>query len=215
MNSVNNSEDIYMIKTTGKISVLWICRILFFGCFFLAIFLANTIWQNEAAWIGYLHENRFLNLPAEIAEGRENLEYVILTRLPFWVGMVLFGRKLIGLIMAQIYTAWQGFMLGFILAAFMIRYGMMGAIVFFCMCFPQIIFYIIAYMILYHVIFKLYRKKHAAKILGEEQEQKGQTARAYVMLCILLTIVFAIGIFFESYVNYFFLRKIPHFISLI
>lgn len=213
MNSVYNSNEAYMTKTTKKISALGICRVLFFGCFFLAIFIANTIWQNEAAWIGYLHESCFLELPENLSDGRGNLTVVILSRLPFWVSIVLFGRKLAGIIIAQIYSTWQGFALGFLLASFMIRYGVVGVAVFACMCFPQILVYIIAYTILYHIIFRLYRRKRMTDGVDENPESEGQTFRAYILICILLTAVFFAGMILESYVNYFFLSQIPHIFS--
>lgn len=213
MNTVSNHEDVYKIKTTRKISALGICRFLFFGCFFLAIFIANTVWQNEAAWIGYLHESCFLELPETLSDGSGNLMIVILSRFPFWISIVLFGPTLAGVMIAQIYSTWQGFALGFLLASFLMRYGVVGVAVFGCMCFPQILLYLIAYVILYHIVFRLHQKRRMTGDMHEEPELAGQRRRAYVMLCILLTTVFVTGMVLESYVNYFFLSQIPNLFS--
>ena len=213
MSSEYRRDEVYMIKTTRKISALLICRILFFGCFFLAMILANTLWKNEAAWIGYVHETCFIDINQALRDGSENLLDVALLRLPFWIIIILLGRKGIGIIGADIFGAWQGFALGFLLSAFLIRYGAKGIAAFFCTSFPQILFYFTAYFFLYQVIFNLHQKKQSQTYEEGDVSKRSSVARAYFGICILLSLVFVVGIFIESYVNYFFLLKIPAIIS--
>lgn len=213
MKSSYNSESTYMKKTAGKISVLWLCRILFFSCFFVGIFIANTIWKNEAAWIGYLHENMLMQIQEVSAQGGNNFGYVLVSRLPIWICLILFGRNLFGILLAEGFASWQGFAIGFSFAALMIRYGMQGSILFLITITPQGFVYGFSFCLLYHMICKLYRQKRIGYLLGEGMEHYMVQSRSYIGVCIILTILYFAGIFLESYVNVPLLAKTASFFT--
>ncbi len=46
------------LRQPGKVTMLQKCMLLFLGCFFFGVFLANFSLHDEALWIGFLHENQ-------------------------------------------------------------------------------------------------------------------------------------------------------------
>lgn len=214
MRSVSNSNYNNLSKTTGKISALWICRILFFGCFFVAIFVANTIWKNEAAWMGYLHENSVLSWIDTNVQDVNNIIYILLCRLPIWLAILIFGRILFGVVLAAVYAGWQGFVIGFVLSAFIMRYGVMGILIFIFSSCPQILLYVLAYWLLYRMICKLYREKRRIMYLGESGVVESKVSTGYVGACFVLSTIFLTGVFLESYVNVLLLEKIARIVAM-
>ncbi len=199
MKSVLNVKNNQEYKTTGKISASVLCRILFFGCFFVGIFIANTIWKNEASWIGYIHENSMLDVSWTSETKNINLMFVLISRLPIWLALMLFGKKLLGILLAMVYASWQGFAIGFILSAFIIRYGILGLAVYILHWLPHGVLYLISFWLMYRMICKGYQ----------------QITTIYMGACFILSVMFLVGIFLESYVNEFFLEKIVWIISMI
>ena len=222
MSPVQNFEETYVENTTGKVTVIWLCRILFFGCFFVAIFVANTIWKNEASWLGYVHETivtgGLAKLDSEnlfsaklLSEALESgialLQTILLQRLPVWLFLLVFGRSLCGIIGGQIYGACQGFFLGFLLSAMIIRYGFYGVVIFGMMGCPQMIAYIFAYVLLYRKNYLLWKRKKQSEKYGEIQPKGCSVSGTDIVGYTLLTVLFGVGIFLESYVNVIFLTK--------
>lgn len=209
----HTSEHTYMKKATVKISALALSRILFFSCFFVAIFAANTIWKNEAAWIGYLHENTLMQFSSEMKLGDNQLGYVLVNRLPIWLCLLLFGRSLFGMLMAEGFAAWQGFAIGFSLAAFMIRYGITGMILFLLTITPQAFVYILSFCLLYRMICKLYRQKRIQFLMGEGMTEYKTKNHHYIGACLVLSILYVAGILMESYVNVTLIDKMLYFLG--
>ncbi|MBQ8662861.1 MAG: stage II sporulation protein M [Eubacterium sp.] len=177
--------------------------------------MANTVWKNEASWIGYLHESSFISGTPDLESGGDNLFAVIISRMPMWILLIVFGRTGFGLLVGQGFVAWQGFSLGFILSSFLIRYGILGIVVFFMTCLPQMVLYGVAYGILLFLLCKLHRQKKQAMILGEYYDELSRKQNRYIGVCFVLTTLFCVGIFLESYVNVWLLEKIPRIISIV
>lgn len=213
MKSSYNREYSYMKKTTVKISALMLCRILFFSCFFVGIFIANTLWKNEAAWIGYLHENMLMQISELSNQSSNNFGYVVISRLPIWICLILFGKSMFGILLAEGFASWQGFSIGFSFAALMMRYGIPGSAWFLISIFPHGLVYVLTFCLLYHMICKLYRQKRISYLLGSGMEQYMVQSRSYVMVCIVLTALYLVGIFLESYVNVLLLTKMVAFFT--
>lgn len=213
MKSSYNREYTHMKKTAVKITALMLCRFLFFSCFFVGIFIANTLWKNEAAWIGYLHENMMMQLSELYVQGGSNFGYVVVSRLPIWICLILFGKSLFGILLAEGFASWQGFSIGFTFAALMIRYGMRGSVLFLITIFPQGLVYGLSFCLLYHMICKLYRQKRIGYLLGEGMTPYMVQSRSYIGVCIVLTILYLNGIFLESYVNIPLFTKMASFIT--
>ena len=207
MGSVQDYEGIYLNKTTGKVTAAVLSRLLFFGCFFASIFMANTIWKSEAAWLGYMHETLVNNLPQQIASGMDVIGTIALQRLWMWLFLLFFGRTIPGMVGAQTYVAWQGFLLGFLMSGMIIRYGFYGIVVFALMGCPQLMVYIPAYMLLYKINHVGWNRKKASQIYGENGFERGVSQKHPVAGYFLATMLFLTGILLECYVNVMFLTK--------
>lgn len=207
MSSVRDYSETYVKRATEKANAVLLCRILFFGCFFVAIFIANTLWKNEAAWIGYLHETMVMNLPNQVDNGLNNLGIVLKQRLPMWIFLVFLGRNIWGIVVAQVHGAWQGFILGFLMSSLIIRYGLYGSLFFVLLGCPQFLVYVFAYVFLYKMNFACWNRKRRARIYGETLPENGGSGVKQILIYIMLTLLFLAGIVLESYVNVIFLSK--------
>ncbi len=195
------------MKTTKRITAFSVCRILFFGCFFCAIFIANTIWKNEASWIAYMHQSMFHDNKLIFDGGVDCLIKVLGARLPVWGCLIIFGRTWWGIISAQVWAGWQGFLYGIIFSSFLIRYGVYGIFVFACMSLPQLPVYVVAYILLYRKNMSErsgdFRARIYTSIYGREQLHTKKEIGFYF----LLSTLFMTGVWLESYVNVIVLTK--------
>ena len=87
------------LRQPGKVTMLQKCMLLFLGCFFFGVFLANFSLHDEALWIGFLHENQVRQFAgAEDVEHAEALLKTILLQrgLPWMILLIAlcfrFGR---------------------------------------------------------------------------------------------------------------------------
>ena len=79
------------LRQPGKVTMLQKCMLLFLGCFFLGVFLANFSLHDEALWIGFLHENQVRQFAgAEDVEHAEALLKTILLQrgLPWMILLI-------------------------------------------------------------------------------------------------------------------------------
>lgn len=201
----------YFRKRTGTHVILVVYRCLFFGSFFAAILAANTGWKSEAAWIGFLNENSFLSANIFGQEVMERLFYLLQQRLPCWLLLVSFSQTLPGFFYAGAFAGWQGFSFGFVFSSVLARYGIRGMSVFFVMCFPQWLFYLLSICGVYHLMLQ-YRGKVRSYTEGNGSS-KAKKRTIYILLCILFSGIYVTGIFLESYVNPYFLNKVAHMIT--
>lgn len=206
MENYQNESYTYIRKYPRRISPGLIYKVLFFGCFFVMILLANRGWESEASWIGYLSENSFLQQFSGTGAG-ENTLSVLKQRIPYWLIFVIFSQTVPGLIYGGFFAAWQGVSIGFVFSAMIARYGLRGILVFGGMCFPQILIYFVSYFLLYRMML-LYRKRKVERKMERNEPMSPKQKGIYIVCCIILTAVFTAGMLTESYVNPFFLEKI-------
>lgn len=104
------------------------CMLLFLGCFFLGVFLANFSLHDEALWIGFLHENQVRQFAgAEDVEHAEALLKTILLQrgLPWMILLIALCFRF-GCAVCAIWFGWLGLSGGFVFAALLGRYGFSG-----------------------------------------------------------------------------------------
>lgn len=184
MKSFNQYREKEVNKTAEKQSAIIVCRILFFGCFFMAVLMANTIWENEAVWVGYMYHH-LIDDAFVRGEGYGNFFYILVHRLPIWLFLFVVGQCRMGRFLANIFAGWEGMLIGLALAVLIMRYGLVGIIILFLIIFPQWAAYVISYISIYQYIFRMKEKRNY-----------------FVVISTFLT-----GIFLESYVNVIFLSK--------
>lgn len=199
-------------RTTRKVSAETMCRILFFGCFFISIFVANTLWKNEAAWTGYVFEAMITGIKIPASFAMENVFVAIKYRVPVWIVLVLFGRLTIGIIGAISYAGIEGYLYGFVLSSFILRFGVYGIIVFVAMIIPHIVFYVLSYVVLYRINFCIWRYGRGKFITEEQRFYYNLPQRKAKSMCGSMVLLF-MGIITESYVNVIFLIKILEFLK--
>lgn len=197
----------YLQKHPAKLSMVWIFRLLFFGCFFAAIFFANIGWKSEASWIGYLCENNLIQGLAGSERMQGQWIVILRQRLPFWLILVCFGQTLPGLIYGGCFAAWQGISIGFVFSAMLSRFGMRGMLVFGALCFPHGLVYLVVYIFMYRLIF-FYRRQKEQRKWRQSDRDNLQKKVIYVVLCVVLSVAFVCGIMLEYYLNPYFLEKI-------
>ena len=102
--------------------------LLFLGCFFLGVFLANFSLHDEALWIGFLHENQMRQFTGvgDVEQAKALLKTILLQRGLPWVILMIalcfrFGRAICGG-----WFGWLGLSGGFVFAALLGRYGFSG-----------------------------------------------------------------------------------------
>lgn len=206
MESYQNDVYTYAEKYPVKISAAWIYRLLFFGCFFAAILLANIGWKSEASWIGYLNENSFIQQAGTGGQMEGHIALILKQRLPYWLILVCFSQTVPGLIYAGAFAGWQGVSFGFIFSAMLARYGIRGIAVFAGMCFPQFLFYFVSFILMYRLMLT-YRRGKSGQI-SRGSSMTVQKKVVYIVFCIILSAVFLSGVFAENYVNPYILNQI-------
>ena len=206
MESYQHDVYTYVQKYPSKISAALIYRLLFFGCFFAAILLANIGWKSEASWIGYLNENSFIQQMAGTGQMESHIALILKQRLPYWLILVCFSQTVPGLIYAGVFAGWQGISFGFIFSAMLARYGIRGIAVFAGMCFPQFLIYLVSFILMYRLML-MYRRGKQEQI-GRGGSMTVQKKVVYLVFCVILSAVFLCGIFAENYVNPYILNQI-------
>lgn len=201
----------YIKKRTGTHAMLVLYRCLFFGSFFAAILAANTGWKSEAAWIGFLNENSFLSVISFERDTMDCFFYLLQQRLPGWLLLVIFSQTLAGWVYAGVFAGWQGFSCGFVFSSVLARYGIRGISVFSMMCFPQWLIYFLSIWCMYHLMLQYRSKRQSYSEVSRDSIVKKRTI--YILLCILFSGIYIIGVFMESYVNPYFLNRIADFIT--
>lgn len=183
-------------KSMNKWDTLYRC--LFFLAFFLALLIANTAWKSEMAWVGFLGENSMLSYQGNGTAGMTLWRELLRQRVIDWCFLVLFSATLPGMWYGAVLTVWQGFSMGFFFVSELARYSIRGMSVFFCICFPQWILYLMAIFCMLKLM-TWYRER----CIMYGNEKRGR----YRGCCVLLSAVYVVGILLEYYVN-------PYFLSL-
>ena len=136
----------------------------------------------------------------------ELLYYVLEERLPVLMLLFLVVISNWGTIAGTLFLSWQSFTAGFLMAAAVIAYGVKGILLMSMAVFPQYLLYFPIY-IAYIYLAAFWRRKTKA----EAGMSKTADKKEYILLlglCLLLVGLYIAGIFLESYVNPYLLKKI-------
>ena len=162
--------------------------LLFLGCFFLGVFLANFSLHDEALWIGFLHENQVRQFAgAEDVEHAEALLKTILLQrgLPWMILLIALCFRF-GCAVCAIWFGWLGLSGGFVFAALLGRYGFSGIGQMGILGFPQVAAYAAAYIFL-------------LVLMKNKPDLKAQAL--LIVLFLLDTGIYGAGIWLEYWVN--------------
>lgn len=192
------------LRQPGKVTMLQKCMLLFLGCFFFGVFLANFSLHDEALWIGFLHENQVRQFAgAEDVEHAEALLKTILLQrgLPWMILLIALCFRF-GCAVCAIWFGWLGLSGGFVFAALLGRYGFSGIGQMGILGFPQVAAYAAAYiflLVLMEAGKRVRQERRNAHLLQNKPDLKAQ---ALLMVLFLLdTGIYGAGIWLEYWVN--------------
>ncbi|MBD5545282.1 MAG: stage II sporulation protein M [Lachnospiraceae bacterium] len=139
--------------------------------------------------------------------------YLLQNRIGILLFLLVAATTIFGIVILYLYVAWFGMSLGILMSVVTIRYGGKGILIFFAALLPQEILYIPAFLILVNLLHDLcaviYFPGKMFRSVGIGKKQffaRGAFTYMFLMGVVIM------GVFFESYVNPYFLRKILHFL---
>ena len=194
-------------KKTGErpegIRFLWPAIFLFF---MVGIIGANIINGNQSngysIWSTYFIEKfKYASI-----QPMELFYYVLEERLPIMMILLLFSVTNWGTIAGVIFLSWQSFAAGFLMAVAVIAYGLKGILLMGAAVFPQYLFYFPIYIV--YIYLTAFLKRNGKTMSGV---QKNVSTRGYLLFlacCLSMMMLYITGIFLESYVNPYLLKKI-------
>lgn len=136
-----------------------------------------------------------------IINKEELLIYLIKVRFLVLVFLCILGNTKWSDIAMGSYCLWIGFSAGIFVAMVTIQKGLSGFILVFMSLLPQYLVYIPAFVILFFEII------HRRKILDNEEDSFHEKTR-YICVCVVVMVLFLIGIWLEAYVNPIFTKKL-------
>lgn len=135
--------------------------------------------------------------------------YILEERLPVLILLFLFVISNWGKIAGIVFLSWQSFTAGFLMTAAVIAYGAKGILLMGTAVFPQYMVYFPVYTAYIYL---------AAFLRGKHKDPGGSSKtiskKEYILflsICVLMAGVYITGIFLESYVNPYLLKKILKF----
>ena len=132
--------------------------------------------------------------------------YILEERFPVLILLFLFAISNWGKLAGTIFLSWQSFTAGFLMTAAVIAYGAKGILLMGAAVFPQYLIYFPIY-IAYIYLAAFLRGKHKAD--GGISKAAGK--KEYILflsICLFMVGLYITGIFLESYVNPYLLKKI-------
>ncbi len=191
-------------KSWRKADVIQYAYLSFLLCFVLGIFGANLLQKGGgglSGWDGYWMESlRYQEI------GKTELFYFIFSeRLPRFLLFLLLSFTNLSVVLGIGYIGWQGFCVGTLMSSAVMAYGIKGMLLILIGMFPHYILY----FLLYFGYLWLMRERKSAQRLPQAAGKR----RMLFFLCgLLFFFLFVTGIFLESYVNPFFVKKYLKFI---
>lgn len=134
--------------------------------------------------------------------------YIFEKRMKIYITLTVCGVTVFGCLLAYGYTTWLGVGTGAFLSICILRMGMMGILVGVLSLLPQYLIYVPVY------IFLIWRIRETQELLGN-CIGKGERQRIYIKYFLMMTVaglILLAGIFLESNVNPFLMKKILKFV---
>lgn len=180
--------------------------------FFVGVLLVNVktdYFLEDSLFFG---EDLLNRLSYTSFHNEQYMVYLLQNRIGTLLFLLVAATTIFGIIILYLYVAWFGMSLGILMAVVTIRYGGKGILIFLSAIFPQEILYIPAFLFLVNLLHDLCAVIYfPGKMFQNTYMGKKQFLARGIFVYILILGVVIIGVFFESYVNPYFLRKILHF----
>lgn len=134
--------------------------------------------------------------------------YILEKRMKIYIILVIGGVTVFGCLMAYGYTTWLGVSTGAFMSICILRMGMMGILVGLVSLMPQYLIYVPVY------VFLIWRIKENHELLGNcvSKKEKQRVWVKYFIIMLVAGVVLLAGVFLESSVNPFLMKKILKFI---
>ena len=134
--------------------------------------------------------------------------FILEKRMKIYIILVIGGVTSFGCLMAYGYTTWLGVSTGAFMSICILRMGMMGILVSLVSLLPQYLIYVPIY------IFLIWRIQENQQLFGNctGKKEKQRVWVKYFILMLVAGVVLLAGIFLESNVNPFLMKKILKFI---
>lgn len=179
-------------------------KILFlFGVgFILGIILGNFFLgnlENEAGVMSSYFLGKFEYL--EIDNG-QLFFYVLSERSKVFFALAILGITSIGYWCMGVYTLWMGSSIGCFFSICVMRMGVVGLGIGVLSLFPQYLVYVPVYIILFLSIRKMEERKNYMNNDGKKK------LLVYMVIVVVCALVMLFGVFLESYVNSYLLKKL-------
>lgn len=195
-------------RTEDKPAVMkyiWLAVLL---CFLTGIVGANLIDREQLSgfgvWNSYFME-KFKYTPIRSAD---LFYYVLRQRLPVMGILLLFTFTGWGIAAGSVFLAWQSFAAGFLMAASVAVYGLKGILLMGCAFFPQYLIYIPLYIAVIYLSDFLKKRTGTWSGRGAPGGSRMRNVLLLLAVCLVIMTLYITGIFLESYINPFLLKKI-------
>lgn len=180
--------------------------------FIVGVLLANFMGREKTAGAGILNDY-FVEKFKYAGINKENLFFFILgERIPVVILLFLLAFSSLGIVIGILNLGWQGFSIGFMLSAAVAKYGVGGILVIIGGMFPQYILYFFVYGGYCGMAAFLGKCLHNVIPTGGISREQMRIYGMGSLVGIALIIVFMTGIFLESYLNPYILKRMFAFI---
>ena len=191
------------VKQPGKIAMLHICIVIFLGCFFFGVFVANLWLRDENLWMGFVFETQIQNLANSGQNWQEIMWQILPVRMIPWVLLLVIWNFSWGNLFLNLWVGWLGLSGGFVFASYLCRYGFFGIFYMLVSGFPQILLYLAAYVLLV-LLWDARRNMHWNKrnqIPGSVGMGSHRETVLFLLLVLLDSGIYVLGIWLECSVN--------------
>lgn len=130
--------------------------------------------------------------------------YILNQRMKIYITLVIFGVTAFGCVLAYGYTTWLGISTGAFMSICILRMGILGILVGVVSLLPQYLIYVPVY------VFVLWRIRENGQILSFSMAKKERQRMwiKYFIMMFAAGVILVLGIFLESNVNPFLMKKI-------
>ena len=183
--------------------MLHICMVIFLGCFFLGVFVANLWLRDENLWMGFVFETQVKNLANSGQNWQEIMWQVLPVRMIPWVLLLVIWNFSWGKLFFDFWVGWLGLSGGFVFASCLCRYGFSGIFYMLLSGFPQILLYLVAYVLLV-LLWDARRNMHwnrRNQIPGGVGTGSHRETVIFLLLVLLDSGIYVLGIWLECSVN--------------
>ena len=187
---------------------IWLAVLL---CFLAGIVGANLMDREQLGGFGIWNTFFLEKFKYAPVRSEDLFYYVLRQRMPVLAVLLIFAFNNWGTVAGGEFQAWQSFAAGFLMAASVAVYGVKGILLMGTAFFPQYLLYIPLYIAVFYL--SAYLRQRGGVRFGGHGTGGRRVKRMLLFagLCAVLLAVHVAGIFLESYVNPFLLKKILKF----